>query len=578
MKKLLLVMMLLAVLALALAACTGGGETPADDPPPETAATPTPAPAPAETPPPVVDETDYRPLFGPYANDVHDFGGIDIVIFFPWDRTPAAGVTPEADRLLERIAHFEDRWNFNLVWREIGWDNYVARYITTTMAGDPMGHFGYIISRDLFPMFITAGIAQPLSPFGIFDQTDYYPIMVESTRFNDMLHGVRYHFGTGHGGIHGNATGVFFNTTILDREGLPSPFDLYDQGEWTWDAMMDIATRATRDLTGDGTTDQWGITARFAPHAFVASNGGGIILEQGGEFSFGLLQPQALEALTFFSELSSLPIWAPGGPWDAPMNNFAAGNVALNINQWWSINRYGHEQMDDNWGWIPMPMGPQGSNGGHMFGDEEAFMFMPSSAPNQREAAIVLQAISIDPQFDPEDWLFNMELTVRHAETLDMLYHATHNYTTRVDMFQGFGLAGPLGGAFGRIGADESAVSVMQEIEPMVYANIQDRMFGDHVNNAHRQLAQAAAQVRMSIFGRFIEWEEVEDGDNIPHVYLEHTHNDVDYVYTYEEVRDLIAYAWEALNEALELFTEEEIENFGGFNNMRVVTEALDEM
>jgi len=97
-----------------------------------------------------------------------------------------------------------------------------------------------------------------------------------------------------------------------------------------------------------------------------------------------------------------------------------------------------------------------------------------------------------------------------------------------------------------------------------------------------RQLAQAESQLRMSIFGHMITWEEVEDDDNIPHVYLTFTRTidgaDVTETWTVEEVEAQIALAWEALENALDAgFTEEQIENFGGFNNMRIVTEALDD-
>jgi multiple sugar transport system substrate-binding protein len=49
---------------------------------------------------------------------------------------------------------------------------------------------------------------------------------------------------------------TYFNIDILESAGLPTPYDL--GANWNWDAVLDIAKRTTRDLNGDGKTDQYG--------------------------------------------------------------------------------------------------------------------------------------------------------------------------------------------------------------------------------------------------------------------------------------------------------------------------------
>ena len=586
MKRKVFLALIALIAVLAFTAC--GGNNAGDPAPAPGQATPSPTPAApnqpgAPDPTPVPAATDYRPIFGPLANEEHDFGGIDIVFFSPYGLGDAhqPGASPESDRFWQRVEFFQDRWNFNFEIRNVGWGHEMARYITTTLAGDPYGHFGRIISRDLFPSFITSGIAQELTQFNVFDQhPEVHPLLMESSEFDGGYYGIRQGFGFGWGGIHGNSTAIFFNITMLEREGQPTPFELYERGEWTWEAMLELANAVTRDLDGDGEIDQFGITGRHAGQAFMSSNAASTIWEEGGNFRFGLRDANALEAATFWGTVTSSPAWLGGGAWNAPFLNFRDGRVAMTIAQFWSRGNYSEANMSDEWGWVPIPMGPQGQDARFIMADEEAMWFMPSSAPNQWEAAMVMQALSTDIHFDPNDFLIIEEANVRNLATLQMYDHVMTTYNVRLDHFYSFGIGGILGGAFGRIAGGESASSVMEEIAPAVYANIEDRLHRDIAGNAMRQLAQAASQLRMAIFAHMITWEEVEDGDDIPHVSLTFERQvDGAYVtetWTIAEVEAQIAYAWEALNDGLAAgFTEEQIGNFGGFNNMRIVSEAL---
>jgi hypothetical protein len=261
------------------------------------------------------------------------------------------------------------------------------------------------------------------------------------------------------------------------------------------------------------------------------------------------------------------------------MTDFANGMVAMTITQFWTRGSYAQDSMADEWGFIPIPIGPQGHEARFIMADEEDMWFMPSSAQNQLEASIIAMALSTDIHYNPDDFLIVEEANVRNFATLQMYDNISWNYNVRLDHFYGFGIHGMTTGGFARIGEGESAASVMESIAPNVYANINDRLHVDLAGNARRTLAQAESQLRMQMFGSMITWEEVDDDYDIPHVSLTFTHNEEDNDWTYEYTRDRIAFAWEALEEALAAgFTEEQIQNFGGFNNMRIVTEALDNM
>ena len=52
---------------------------------------------------------------------------------------------------------------------------------------------------------------------------------------------------------------VAYNKDLFEREGLPDLYELYLDGEWTWDMATEIAVKATQDIDGDGVVDIWGI-------------------------------------------------------------------------------------------------------------------------------------------------------------------------------------------------------------------------------------------------------------------------------------------------------------------------------
>ena len=49
---------------------------------------------------------------------------------------------------------------------------------------------------------------------------------------------------------------IFYNKQVLENYNLDDPADLVDAGTWTLDAMMEMAEKATNDLTGDGKMDE----------------------------------------------------------------------------------------------------------------------------------------------------------------------------------------------------------------------------------------------------------------------------------------------------------------------------------
>ena len=163
--------------------------------------------------------------------------------------------------------------------------------------------------------------------------------------------------------------GVVFNKTLLEREGLPSPYDLMDAGEWDFDAFKEIALKATRDADGDGEIDQWGLTfgqwGHPEPHVlqrqaiwFAMANGASVVEEQGGSKVFALNDSRAVEAVDLLAELNAAGA-IRGASYDQ-VQLFFENNVAMGvIDANWMEHFVNPEKMSEPVGLVPLPMGPQ---------------------------------------------------------------------------------------------------------------------------------------------------------------------------------------------------------------------------
>jgi len=103
---------------------------------------------------------------------------------------------------------------------------------------------------------------------------------------------------------------ILYNRDITGREGVPDILELQRNGQWTWENFVDIAMKTTRDLNGDGITDQWGLTTQISSanyvRALAASNGTTLIKEENGTFSFNMEDPRALKAIYLLNDLQNV--------------------------------------------------------------------------------------------------------------------------------------------------------------------------------------------------------------------------------------------------------------------------------
>ena len=54
---------------------------------------------------------------------------------------------------------------------------------------------------------------------------------------------------------------LYYNKTIFEDFGVKTPKEYFDEGNWTWDALMKCMEETTKDIDSDGTIDTYGLPA-----------------------------------------------------------------------------------------------------------------------------------------------------------------------------------------------------------------------------------------------------------------------------------------------------------------------------
>ncbi|MDR2421265.1 MAG: extracellular solute-binding protein [Oscillospiraceae bacterium] len=155
-----------------------------------------------------------------------------------------------------------------------------------------------------------------------------------------------------------------FNMDMIRQAGLENPQDLYDRGEWTWEAWRGYLKALTLDTDGDGSADVYGYGGYWT-NLF-----GSLLMSNGAAIAAGREQTldsrPTRETLEFIYGLYNTDKTAR--PWDSSnweINNrlYAEGLNAFWIGADWIFSEQGGAGLPFEIGVVPWPCGPSGDAG-----------------------------------------------------------------------------------------------------------------------------------------------------------------------------------------------------------------------
>ena len=382
-------------------------------------------PAPAETAPPAQqeqqqndppppppaqeDDGEEAPAVEPAAtvgnilHDPVDLGGRTITAFGWWEGVlpfsaqnydepdPATSDNYFVDRLIfDNAQRVREQFNFNIEEVVIDYGYLLETLTTTVMAGDSLGDIGIMSGGWMLPA-IMGDLIMPLDSIDLpgsdlLNDGPYTNILVEAF-------GERWSFWDSRPEVNGFTVGI--NLDIINAIGATNPVDLYNSGQWTWDAFLEIMRLATNDTTGDGVIDRFGIAGQPGDLAFylIGANDGRMVDD---DLNYALDHPNTLEALEFLQTIFAENLWEydqvagiDTGDWAGNFFRFQNGNAAFFPAVTWAMN---DGDLPFEFAVVPWPTGPSNTSGNTWMGGwPQGITFPHGSDWNPAEILMVVE-------------------------------------------------------------------------------------------------------------------------------------------------------------------------------------------
>jgi multiple sugar transport system substrate-binding protein len=182
-------------------------------------------------------------------------------------------------------------------------DDLIARLSTSFAGGVPPDLF--LMNYRFYGQFYAKDVLEPLQPYldssGTFQSEDFYPQAMEAFQEDGRQICMPQNI---------SSLVVYYNKDLFEEAALATP-----QRGWTWDDFLATAQALTKDLDGDGVTDQYGVgmdaeIIRLAP--FIWSAGGEVVDDETNPTRFTLNTPESLAAMQDFFDLHAFYGVAPG--------------------------------------------------------------------------------------------------------------------------------------------------------------------------------------------------------------------------------------------------------------------------
>ena len=412
MKKITVLLLACLVMALAFSACSR------DD---EETPTPTPQPsandgeAPAPTPPADPDNNDDVAPEAPAQTGLHapqDFGGRTIRIAGWWETLLPGTVDPEEPDPATATDYFMSRlrWDnarrieqdFNISYDEIvvPYEDLLPQLTASVLAGDPIADIyllpGYGILTGFVGDLITPWSQVNLPGSDLLgSQTWIAPTVVHEGEIWSAMQNS--------GLSNANALGV--NLDLINATGAPNPVDLFNAGNWNWDTMLEVMRMTTRDTTGDGLNDQFGLSGDWGTivNSLLGANSGNTVT---ADLMYGWDQPRVMEVFDFVEVIARERLWyydrygeSELSGWARNHNSFLSGNAALFMISTWILPTNA-DDMPFNFAIVPYPAGPSNDDGSTYLAPWQQGWTLPMGTADPHQVLVVFEELFTWPGMD----------------------------------------------------------------------------------------------------------------------------------------------------------------------------------
>ncbi len=295
---------------------------------------------------------------GGYFGTDYDFDG-ETINFWAWG-DPHFQRFEEGEIAEGRIEEAEEIFNVNIELKLGHWADIGETYADRLLAGDSkydvwrtqniLGYYELLALGGLYPIsdIVLEEYFEKLNPERRYS--------IETMSYEGNKYGFWGNYG--HHDVDFVMTGKYvlhYNREIIEESGVKDPFDLYVEGDWTWDNFVEMSRELTMDTTGDGEIDQWAKERQpWLVENWLFANDGEVIAEKDGEFVFAVDSPENEEMLRLLREFHTVEELSGG--------DFEGGTAAFYPQRIGLLGE--HNELFDA-GFVPFPKGPNADE--HIF-------------------------------------------------------------------------------------------------------------------------------------------------------------------------------------------------------------------
>lgn len=267
-KKSISVLLVIAMMVTMLVGCSGKNE------PKDTSSVATVTPTEAAATEATTEPTQEAEAKGLLNVAKLDNPNVTLDLYWETERNIVAGDTYVA----KAIEEFEAKYGGKVTVNANGWGTGITVMQQNLASGTP-SDLQFIEGNACFPDFAINNYIMPIDEFIGDDLGQYY---LDEASMNNFLYKDEHYAFSNY--VVNKPYLIGFNKTIFENNGLETPLELYEKGEWTWAKFVEYDDLLTQDTDGDGAIDQWGLGPRYKYQNFGYASGAIPVLEVGNGF------------------------------------------------------------------------------------------------------------------------------------------------------------------------------------------------------------------------------------------------------------------------------------------------------
>jgi multiple sugar transport system substrate-binding protein len=232
-------------------------------------------------------------------------------------------------------------------------EQFQDKMLTMFAAGTPPDT--HVLDMPVVQAYARRDVIVPLNPF-MKDDRSVKPELLHKKAVEIMSNKKGELLGMPSGG---SPNLYYYNKDLFKSAGVPTPYELHQQGRWTWQTLLELARAVTRGGTGNWQVA--GVGHEYQHRLWMNANGAEEFDDYRAPKRCNYADPANVETLQFLTDLRHrhkvTPVNFSREVGMNETNGFVQGRVAM-MARWTSgIGTY-RAINDFTWGMVPYPKGP----------------------------------------------------------------------------------------------------------------------------------------------------------------------------------------------------------------------------